>query len=110
MACFQRKAFVTAFGGGTQSPAKNTARRVAVLCMTHFLEARLQLTMIRLDAMKGNYGTNVEIKRSSYDNNEKLWVFIRNSPTGPVKGVLNLNRDQAVDLAVLLLDASLEVK
>jgi hypothetical protein len=46
-----------------------------------------------------NYGTNVKVERSTYDIAPRLWVFVRNSETGPVKGVLNLDYSQATKLA-----------
>lgn len=48
--------------------------------------------------MNGNYGTNVKVERSTYDTSPRIWMFIRNSEHGPVKGVLNLDRSQAKEL------------
>lgn len=52
--------------------------------------------------MNAGYGTSVKVERSTFDTTPAVWVFVRNSPNGPVKGALNLNRNQAIDLMVQL--------
>lgn len=47
-----------------------------------------------------NFGTNYTLEKSTY--NDAAWLFIRNSPTGAVKGVLNLSVEDAIGLRHVL--------
>lgn len=53
--------------------------------------------------MDGNFGTNVKVEPSTF-NEGAVWLFIRNSPNGPVKGALNLNEEQAKQVVGSLIE------
>jgi len=45
-------------------------------------------------------GTRYKLEEDAFSNGSprRAWLFVRNSPRGPVKGVLNLNVEQAKEL------------
>lgn len=51
--------------------------------------------------INGNFGTNVKIEPSTF-NTGSVWLFVRNSPDGPVKGTPNLNKEQAQEIVSAL--------
>lgn len=51
--------------------------------------------------INGNFGTSVKVEKSTFNPNA-VWLFVRNSETGVVKGVLNLDKSQAHELAQAL--------
>jgi hypothetical protein len=54
--------------------------------------------------MLTTFGARWKIERSSFVSYPAVWVFVRNSPTGPVKGALHLDIQNAIELRDRLSD------
>lgn len=63
--------------------------------------SQLWCTHPHCKSIDGNFGTNVKVEASTF-NPGAVWLFIRNSPNGPVKGSLNLNEEQAREVVAAL--------